>query len=55
MRLGRHCSRYGWPRDYGGIGVADCFSCCFLAWRLPGGLIGRTVDLKTWADRARNG
>jgi DHA1 family inner membrane transport protein len=25
-----------------------------LVWRLPGGLIGAPVDLKTWADVGRN-
>src|SRR5258705_8942434 len=33
-------SRYGWRATYGCIGVAACFSCLLLAWRLPGGLIG---------------
>ncbi|HEX9361922.1 MAG TPA: MFS transporter, partial [Bradyrhizobium sp.] len=47
-------SRYGWRAAYGCIGVAACFSCLLLAWRLPGGLIGAPVDLKTWADLARN-
>jgi DHA1 family inner membrane transport protein len=47
-------SRYGWRATYGCIGVAACFSCLLLAWRLPGGLIGAPVDLKTWADLARN-
>src|SRR5882672_4152077 len=47
-------SRYGWRAAYGGIGVAACFSFLLLAWRLPGGLIGAPVDLKTWADVGRN-
>src|SRR6266478_6307319 len=47
-------SRYGWRATYGCIGVAACFSCLLLAWRLPGGLIGAPVDLKTWADLGRN-
>ena len=47
-------SRYGWRAAYGGIGLVACFSFLFLAWRLPGGLIGAPVDLKTWADVGRN-
>src|SRR6266699_2818674 len=47
-------SRYGWRATYGSIGVAACFSCLLLAWRLPGGLIGAPVDLKTFADLGRN-
>jgi MFS transporter, DHA1 family, inner membrane transport protein len=47
-------SRYGWRTVYGGIGVVGCFSFLLLAWRLPGGLIGAPVDLKTWADVGRN-
>jgi MFS transporter, DHA1 family, inner membrane transport protein len=47
-------SRYGWRAAYGGIGIAGCVSCVLLAWRLPGGLIGARVDLKTWTDLARN-
>jgi MFS transporter, DHA1 family, inner membrane transport protein len=47
-------SRYGWRAAYGGIGVAGCVSCLLLAWRLPDGLTGAPVDLKTWTDLARN-
>jgi predicted MFS family arabinose efflux permease len=47
-------SRYGWRATYGSIGVVACFSFLLLAWRLPGGLIGAPVDLKTWADLGRN-
>lgn len=47
-------SRYGWRMVYGGIGVVSCFSFFLLAWRLPGGLIGAPVDLRTWADVGRN-
>ena len=43
-------SRYGWRATYGSIGVAACFSCLLLAWRLPGGLIGALVDLETFVD-----
>jgi MFS transporter, DHA1 family, inner membrane transport protein len=47
-------SRYGWRAAYGGIGLVGCFSVLALAWRLPGGLTGAPVDLKTWADVGRN-
>ncbi len=47
-------SRYGWRSVYGGIGMIGCFSFLLLAWRLPGGLIGAPVDLKTWIDVGRN-
>ena len=47
-------SRYGWRAVYGGIGVIGCLSFLLLAWRLPGGLVGARVDLKTWTDVGRN-
>jgi MFS transporter, DHA1 family, inner membrane transport protein len=47
-------SRYGWRAVYGGIGVLGCFSFLLLAWRLPRGLVGAPVDLKTWTDVGRN-
>jgi DHA1 family inner membrane transport protein len=47
-------SRYGWRVVYGGIGVLGCFSFVILAWRLPVGLVGAPVDLKTWSDVGRN-
>jgi predicted MFS family arabinose efflux permease len=47
-------SRYGWRAVYGSIGVIGCFSFLLLAWRLPRGLVGTPVDLKTWADVGRN-
>src|SRR4029078_12346157 len=43
-------SRYGFRAAYGAIGVVACLSCLLLAWRLPGGLLGEPVDLKTWAS-----
>ena len=46
--------RYGWQAVYGSIGLIGCVSAALLAWRLPGGLIGSPVDLKTWADVGRN-
>ncbi|MDP1867670.1 MAG: MFS transporter [Bradyrhizobium sp.] len=47
-------SRYGWRAVYGGIGAVGCISFLLLAWRLPGGLTGTPVDLKTWVDVGRN-
>jgi DHA1 family inner membrane transport protein len=47
-------SRYGWRTAYGGIGLMGCFGFLLLAWRLPGGLVGEPVDLKTWAGVGRN-
>lgn len=47
-------SRYGFRAAYGAIGVVACLSCVLLAWRLPGGLLGEPVDLKTWAAVGRN-
>src|ERR1700720_4571807 len=46
--------RCGWRTVYGGIGMIGCFSFVLLTWRLPGGLLGEKVDLKTWANVARN-
>ena len=47
-------SRYGWRAVYGGIGVLGCVSFLLLIWRLPRGLVGTPVDLKTWTDVGRN-
>jgi predicted MFS family arabinose efflux permease len=47
-------SRYGWQAVYGCIGVMACVSVLLLAWRLPRGLKGAPVDLKTWAAIGRN-
>jgi MFS transporter, DHA1 family, inner membrane transport protein len=47
-------SRYGVRAAYGGIGVIACVSCVVLAWRLPHGLRGTPVDMKTWAEIGRN-
>ena len=47
-------SHYGWRAVYGGIGAIGCLSFLLLAWRLPGGLVGARVDLKTWTDLAHN-
>jgi MFS transporter, DHA1 family, inner membrane transport protein len=47
-------SRYGWRMVYGGIGAMGCVSFLLLIWRLPRGLVGAPVDLKTWTDVGRN-
>jgi DHA1 family inner membrane transport protein len=47
-------SRYGFRAAYGSISVAACLSLVLLAWRLPGGLLGDPVDLKTWGHVGRN-
>jgi MFS transporter, DHA1 family, inner membrane transport protein len=47
-------SRYGWRTVYGAIGVMGCVSFLLLIWRLPRGLVGAPVDLKTWTDVGRN-
>ena len=47
-------SHYGWRTAYGGIGAIGCISFLLLMWRLPGGLVGTPVDLKTWTDVAHN-
>ena len=47
-------SRYGWRAVYGGIGLVGFCSFLLLAWRLPRGLVGSPVDLKTWAELGRN-
>ena len=47
-------SRYGWPAVYSAIGAMGCASLLLLAWRLPSGLVGAPVDLKTWAAIGRN-
>ena len=47
-------SRYGWRVAYGGISGVGVLSFLLLMWRLPAGLVGAPVDLKTWADLGRN-
>jgi DHA1 family inner membrane transport protein len=47
-------SRYGWRAVYGSVGLIGALSFLLLAWRLPGGLVGSPVDLKTWAAVGRN-
>jgi MFS transporter, DHA1 family, inner membrane transport protein len=47
-------SRYGWQAAYSAIGAIGCVSFLLLVWRLPAGLIGAPVDLRTWVQLARN-
>ncbi|WP_342729178.1 MFS transporter [Bradyrhizobium sp. B097] len=47
-------SRYGFRVTYGAIALTGLVSCLLLWWRLPGGLHGAPVDLRTWADLGRN-
>jgi DHA1 family inner membrane transport protein len=47
-------SRYGWRAVYGSIGLIGACSFLLLAWRLPRGLVGSPVDLKTWTEVGRN-
>ncbi|OKO69143.1 MFS transporter [Bradyrhizobium sp. NAS96.2] len=47
-------SRYGFRATYGAIALTGLVSCLLLWWRLPGGLHGAPVDLRTWADLGRN-
>ncbi|MDA9501065.1 MFS transporter [Bradyrhizobium sp. CCBAU 11357] len=47
-------SRYGWRAAYGGIGALGCTSLLLLLLRLPAGLKGAPVDLKTWVAVGRS-
>lgn len=47
-------SRYGWRAAYGGIGALGCVSFLLLLVRLPAGLKGTPVDLKTWREVGRD-
>jgi predicted MFS family arabinose efflux permease len=47
-------SRYGWRATYGSISAVGCIALVLLLWRLPGGLRGTPVDLKTWGAVGRN-
>jgi predicted MFS family arabinose efflux permease len=47
-------SQYGWRAAYGSIALIGSVSLVLLLWRLPRGLAGVPVALKTWADLARN-
>lgn len=47
-------SHIGWRVAYSGIGVVALLNLALLVWRIPGGLVGTPVDLKTWGDLVRN-
>jgi len=47
-------SRYGWRASHGAIGALGCVSFLLLLMRLPEGLKGTPVDLKTWGEVARS-
>ncbi len=47
-------SHYGWRAAYGGIGALGCISFLSLLVRLPAGLKGTPVDLKTWSEVGRS-
>jgi MFS transporter, DHA1 family, inner membrane transport protein len=47
-------SRFGWQAAYGAIGAVGCLSVLLLGWRLPAGLRGAPIDLKTWGDLFRD-
>jgi len=47
-------SRHGWQAAYAVVGALACLSCVLLAWRLPRGLRGAPVDLKTWIELGGN-
>jgi len=47
-------SRYGFRATYAAIALTGFASFVFLGWRLPGGLRGAPVDLRTWVDLGRN-
>ena len=46
--------RYGWRAAFGGIGALGVVSFLLLTWRLPAGLFGAPVELRTWLELARN-
>lgn len=47
-------SRYGWRAAYAEVGALGCLSFLLLLLRLPAGLKGAPVDLKTWVDVGRS-
>lgn len=49
------CGQFGWRIAYGAIAAVTTLSAVLLAWRLPRGLFGTPVDLKTWMIVGRNG
>ncbi|CCD96713.1 putative inner membrane transport protein [Bradyrhizobium sp. ORS 375] len=47
-------SHSGWRAAYLAVGAAGAVSLLLLAWRLPSGLKGAPVELKTWHELGRN-
>ncbi|WP_316175282.1 MULTISPECIES: MFS transporter [unclassified Bradyrhizobium] len=47
-------SHLGWRTAYLFVGLIGAVSCLLLVWRLPKGLLGARVDLKTWVELGRN-
>lgn len=47
-------SHSGWRAAYLAVGAAGAISLLVLTWRLPSGLKGAPVALKTWTELARN-
>ncbi|GLH77830.1 MFS transporter [Bradyrhizobium sp. SSBR45G] len=47
-------SHAGWRTAYVAVGAAGAVSLLLLAWRLPSGLKGAPVALKTWSELGRN-
>ena len=47
-------SHIGWRVAYGCVGVIALINLAMLIWRIPPGLKGAPVDLKTWTAIARN-
>ncbi len=47
-------SHFGWRFAYGGIAAVAFVSSLLVAWRLPVGLAGVPVDIKTWTALGRN-
>jgi DHA1 family inner membrane transport protein len=47
-------SHIGWRVAFGGIGVIALMNLALLIWRIPAGLEGAPVHLRTWGELARN-
>ncbi|HEX7883994.1 MAG TPA: MFS transporter [Afipia sp.] len=47
-------SHIGWRVVYIGIGIIALINLVLLVWRIPAGLVGTPVNLKTWGELARN-
>lgn len=47
-------SHLGWRMAYLLVGLVGVVSCLLAVWRLPNGLRGAPVELKTWVELGRN-